>query len=102
MYFVWQEELCALHFSCGVDMKVSKAPRAVYEHLALHEKLWLGHFDLSGEENSPALPCRPAGGIRGDGNSRGFVDMLVNASGFYLRFSSSSGAQIALQRSLLL
>jgi hypothetical protein len=24
LYFVWQEELCALHFSCGFDMKVSK------------------------------------------------------------------------------
>ncbi|HZC96866.1 MAG TPA: YbjN domain-containing protein, partial [Bradyrhizobium sp.] len=57
MYFVWQEELCALHFSCGFDMKVSKGRRsAVYELLALaNEKLWLGHFDLSAEENSPAF-----------------------------------------------
>src|SRR5947199_75094 len=57
MYFVWQEELCALHFSCGFDMKVTKGRRsAVYELLALaNEKLWLGHFDLSAEENSPAF-----------------------------------------------
>src|ERR1700737_2861469 len=57
MYFVWQEELCALHFSCGFDMKVPKGRRsAVYELLALaNEKLWLGHFDLSAEENSPAF-----------------------------------------------
>ena len=26
LYFVWQEELCAMHFSCGFDMKVPKAP----------------------------------------------------------------------------
>ena len=57
LYFVWQEELCALHFSCGFDMKVPRGRRsAVYELLALaNEKLWLGHFDLSAEENSPAF-----------------------------------------------
>ena len=57
LYFVWQEEICAMHFSCGFDMKVTKARRgAVYELLALaNEKLWLGHFDLSAEDNSPAF-----------------------------------------------
>jgi hypothetical protein len=57
LYFVWQEEISALLFSCGFDMKVAKARRnAVYELLALaNEKLWLGHFDLSGEDNSPAF-----------------------------------------------
>ena len=35
MYFLWQEELSALHFSCGFDMKVPKGRRpAVYELLA--------------------------------------------------------------------
>ena len=57
LYFVWQEEISALHFSCGFDMKVSKGRRsAVYELLALaNEKLWLGHFDISAEDNSPAF-----------------------------------------------
>jgi len=57
LYFVWQEEISALLFSCGFDMKVAKARRtAVYELLSLaSEKLWLGHFDLSGEDNSPAF-----------------------------------------------
>jgi len=57
LYFVWQEELCAMHFSCGFDMKVPKGRRApVYELLALaNEKLWLGHFDLCAEDNSPAF-----------------------------------------------
>ena len=46
-----------MHFSCGFDMKVPKGRRApVYELLALaNEKLWLGHFDLSAEDNSPAF-----------------------------------------------
>jgi len=57
LYFVWQEEICAMHFSCGLDMKIPKARRgAVYELLALaNENLWLGHFDLSAENNSPAF-----------------------------------------------
>ena len=57
LYFVWQEEICAMHFSCGFDMKVPKSRRGpVYELLALaNERLWLGHFDLSVEDNSPAF-----------------------------------------------
>lgn len=57
LYFVWQEEISALHFSCGFDMKVVKSRRsAVYELLALaNAKLWLGHFDLSAEDSSPAF-----------------------------------------------
>ncbi len=64
LYFVWQEEISALHFSCGFDMKVPKGRRpAIYELLALaNEKLWLGHFDLA-EGNSPAF--RHAISLRG-------------------------------------
>ncbi len=53
--FVWQEEMNAMHFSCGFEMEVAEARRpAVYELLAFaNEKLWLGHFDLSREEGSP-------------------------------------------------
>ena len=57
LYFVWQEEISALHFSCGFDMKVAKGRRgAVYELLALaNEKLWLGHFDLANGDESPSF-----------------------------------------------
>ena len=57
LYFVWQEEISALLFSCGFDMKVPKGRRAaIYELLSVaNEKLWLGHFDISGEDNSPAF-----------------------------------------------
>ena len=57
LYFVWQEEISAMHFSCGFDMKVPKNRRTpIYELLALaNEKLWLGHFDISAEDNSPAF-----------------------------------------------
>ena len=57
LYFLWQEELTALHFSCGFDMKVPKRRRGVlYELLALaNERLWLGHFDLAAGDNSPSF-----------------------------------------------
>ena len=55
LYFLWQEEISALHFSCGFDVKVARGRRAaLFELLALvNEKLWLGHFDLSPEGNAP-------------------------------------------------
>lgn len=57
LLFVWQEEISALHFSCGFDMKVPRNRRsAVYELLALvNEKLWLGHFDIASDDSSPAF-----------------------------------------------
>src|SRR4051812_15754031 len=57
MYFLWQEELSALHFSCGFDMKVPKRRRgALYELLALaNERLGLRAFSLSGGGASPAF-----------------------------------------------
>src|SRR5256885_9135635 len=58
MYFLWQEELSALHFSCGFDMKVPKRRRGpLYELLALaNERLWLWHFDPPPAGTPPAFP----------------------------------------------
>ena len=49
-------EIGAMQFSCAYDMKVTDRKReAVYPLLALvNERIWLGHFDLSGEGG---LPC---------------------------------------------
>jgi hypothetical protein len=55
MFFVWQEDLSAIYFSCVVDVRVPPHKRAAMaELLALvNEKLWLGHFDLSTEDMLP-------------------------------------------------
>ena len=55
LFFVWQEEISAMHFSCSFDMKVPKGRRAaVYELLAtVNEKMWLGHFDVCSDSNLP-------------------------------------------------
>src|SRR5260370_9584471 len=57
MFFLWQQETSALHFSCGFDMKVPKVRRAaVYELLAaVNEKLWIGHFDLGLADPAPCF-----------------------------------------------
>jgi hypothetical protein len=57
LMFLWQPEISALLFSCSFDMKVPKARRlAVLELLAaINERLWLGHFDLLSDDQSPAF-----------------------------------------------
>jgi hypothetical protein len=55
LYFSWREDVNALHFTCAFDIKVPEGKaRDVHSLLALiNEKLWLGHFDLWGEEGMP-------------------------------------------------
>ncbi len=55
MFFVWQREIGALQFSCQFDMKVPEAKRGEVNDLLamLNSRLWLGHFDLEVQENTP-------------------------------------------------
>ena len=55
MFFVWQREIGALQFTCQFDMKVPDAKRSdVNDLLALlNNRLWLGHFDLDLQQNTP-------------------------------------------------
>ena len=57
LLFVWQREMSALHYSCGLEMKVPRARRApIFELLAaVNERLWLGHFDLADGDDSPSF-----------------------------------------------
>ena len=68
LYFAWNEEMGALHFTCAFDMRVTAEQKArVHELLALvNEKMWLGHFGVWSDEGLPlfrnTLPLR---GVRG-------------------------------------
>ena len=55
LYFVWQEDLGAVYFSCLFDVRIPPNKRAGAYHLLalINEKLWLGHFDLCSEELVP-------------------------------------------------
>ena len=68
LYFAWNNEMGAIHFTCAIDMRVPKERRqAVYELLALiNEKMWLGHFGVWEDHGLPmyrhALPLRGSKG----------------------------------------
>ncbi|MGO8915965.1 MAG: YbjN domain-containing protein [Stellaceae bacterium] len=57
LFFVWQREINALHFTCAFEMKVPKVRRAaIFELLAVvNERLWLGHFDVTADTQSPSF-----------------------------------------------
>ncbi|OHC73758.1 MAG: hypothetical protein A3G18_05105 [Rhodospirillales bacterium RIFCSPLOWO2_12_FULL_58_28] len=68
LYFTWNEDLGAVHFTCAFDLRAPAERRAaMHELLALiNEKVCLGHFGLWDEEGLPmyrhALLLRGAGG----------------------------------------
>src|SRR3954451_5527955 len=55
LYFMWRDDLSALHFTCAVDARAPPTRRReVHDLLALiNEKLWLGHFEVILEEVLP-------------------------------------------------
>lgn len=55
LYFAWNNEMEAIHFTCAFDIRVSDNQAArVHELLALvNEKLWLGHFSIWVDEGLP-------------------------------------------------
>lgn len=68
LYFVWRDDVRALHFNCAFDARVPRTRRReVHDLLAIvNEKLWIGHFDISSEEGilmfRHTVPLR---GVRG-------------------------------------
>ncbi len=68
LFFAWNEEARAMHFTCAFDMRIPEdRRRSVHELLArVNEKLWLGHFGMWDEDGMPlfrhALPLRGMAG----------------------------------------
>lgn len=68
LYFAWNQDLAAMHFTCAFDMRVPNEKRSPVNDLlaTVNEKLWLGHFGLWREENLPifrhVLLFKDAGG----------------------------------------
>lgn len=64
LYFAWNEEIEAMHFTCAFDMRIPADRRGpVFELLAqVNEKLWMGHFGIWEDEGLPmfrhAMPLR--------------------------------------------
>lgn len=64
LYFAWNDDMGAMHFTCAFDMRVPADRRQpVFELLAeVNERLWMGHFGMWTDEGLPmyrhALPMR--------------------------------------------
>lgn len=64
LYFAWNEDAGALHFTCAFDMRVPEDKKAAIHQLTslINERIWLGHFGMWEEEGLPmyrhALPLR--------------------------------------------
>ena len=86
LFFAWNEDVGAIHFSCAFDMRVPDERRVlVYELLAMvNEKLWMGHFGVWTDEGLPmyrhAMPMR---GTKGPtlGQIEDLIDVAVTISG---------------------
>jgi len=63
LYFVWQADYSALQFGCRLEMRVPDNRMATVTALLaqINERLWLGHFDLSGEEAIASAVIEPIG-----------------------------------------
>src|SRR5258706_6941933 len=58
LYFMWRDDVSALHFSCTFEARVpSTRRRELCDLLALiNERLWLGHFEVSSDDGLPMFP----------------------------------------------
>ena len=68
LYFAWNEEVDAIHFTCALDMRVPSEKKApIYELLSLiNERMWLGYFGMWSEEGLPMFRhTMPLRGTRG-------------------------------------
>jgi hypothetical protein len=64
LYFAWNDEIGALHFTCAFDMRVPEEKRLAVSRLValINERIWLGHFGMWDDEGLPmyrhAMPLR--------------------------------------------
>lgn len=88
LFFLWQEDMSALHFSCLFETRVGGERRDPIHHLLalVNEKLWLGHFDLSSDDGTPmfrhTLLLRGAGAASVE-QLEDLVDVAVSESDRY-------------------
>lgn len=72
LYFAWNDEIDAIHFTCALDMRVPQEKKTpIYELLSLiNERMWLGHFGMWSDEGLPmfrhAMPLRGTRGASGE------------------------------------
>ena len=75
LFFIWQEDLNALQFCVQYDMVISaeNMKNAGETLMQLNENIWMGHFDIPKETNTPSF--RHTSLLRG-GNSTDNSDII--------------------------
>lgn len=55
MHFMWDEDYSAVQFSCDMDLNFhdTNLDTAAKTVSAINATLWLGHFDIKGEDHTP-------------------------------------------------
>jgi len=92
LYFAWNQEMEAIHFTCAFDMRVADDQmRRVQNLLALvNEKLWLGHFGIWADEGMPmfraSLPLRGQQGLTVEQTEDMVETALLECERFYPAF----------------
>lgn len=92
LFFAWNADVGAIHFSCAFDMRVPTEKRPfIHELLAMiNEKLWMGHFGVWTDEALPmfrhAMPMRGTHGPTED-QVEDLVDVaIIECERFYPTF----------------
>jgi hypothetical protein len=90
--YTWMGDIEALHLACAFDLKVPERRRGEVQSLVslINERLWVGHFDVSAEEESimfrHALLLRGVTGVSAE-QVEDLVELaLVECERFYPAF----------------
>jgi hypothetical protein len=82
LFFLWQEDMSALQFCCQYDMIIPAANRAAATGALtdLNEGLWMGHFDIPRQTNTPSFrqTCLFRGSTKGEASEH--IEDLVDIS----------------------
>ncbi len=88
--FTWLPDMESLHVSCSFDLKITERKRPAVSALAqmINEQLWIGHFDLWGQQDIIMFRhaiCLAGGAIASDAQCGAIVNAALSACETYLQ-----------------
>lgn len=109
LFFIWQEDMSALQFCAQYDMMISSHNMDAAGKALMHmnENLWMGHFDIPSDTNTPSFrhTCLMRG-LENNNTSAHIEDLLdiamVQCERFYSTFHMLCQDQVMNNQSLSL
>jgi hypothetical protein len=88
--FTWLPDMESLHVSCSFDLKIPDRKRPAISALAqlINEQLWIGHFDLWGQQDIMMFRhaiCLAGGAVASDAQCGAVVNAALNACETYFQ-----------------